>query len=304
MSVKELTHLPENLCKIRSHVLIALSFKTIRWCAFYIRWSVMSIRDITLGRYIHGTSVLHRLDPRTKIFSLLVIMTGIITGNGWKALGLAAVYTIFVCFLSGITFSYLLRSIMPFKWLIIMTILLNVLFAGGHILIEAPLPYGGVTREGLELGILYGSRIVLLVLLASLLTLTTEPIVLANGVEKLLHPLSKIGLNPHEIGISMVITIRFIPILIDEATKIRKSHIARGLRPDGGMKVKLKSLSFLFLPLFNSAIRRAENLAVAMECRLYRTEMKRSHYKETTMAVKDLTVLVISVAFAVSIAVL
>ena len=109
----------------------------------------MSIKDITLGRYIYGTSLLHRLDPRTKLLSLLVIMTGVFTESGWTALCAAGIYTCAVCVLSGLKPAYLIRSLMPFKWLIIMTVLLNVFFIGGHILVEAPLPYGGITREGL-----------------------------------------------------------------------------------------------------------------------------------------------------------
>jgi len=139
--------------------------------------------------------------------------------------------------------------------------------------------------------------------MASLLTLTTEPIVLVDGVEKLLKPFSKIGLKHHEIAIAMVITIRFIPILLDEAHKIRKSHIARGLRPDKDLRHKIRSASILLLPLFASAVRRAENLAVAMDCRLYRSDMKRTRYIETKISLKDWTALSISFIFALSIVV-
>jgi len=264
----------------------------------------MSIQDITLGRYIYGTSVLHRLDPRAKLLSLIAITTGLFFGTGWNALGLVAAYTMIACIISGLKPAYLLRSIMPFKWLIIMTVLLNMVFMGGHILIEAPLPYGGITREGLGFGVLYGSRIALLVLLASLLSLTTEPIVLVDGVEKLIAPLSKTGVKPHELAIAMVITIRFIPLLLSEASKIRKSHAARGLRPDGSVITKLKSISLLFLPLFHSALRCAENLAVAMECRLYRSGMSRTHYVETILTRKDWIALLFSVMFAFCIVVM
>ena len=153
-------------------------------------------------------------------------------------------------------------------------------------------------------GALYGSRIALLVLLASLLTLTTEPIILVDGVEKLMTPLSKIGVRPHEVSMAMVITIRFIPILIDEAEKIRKSHVARGLDPKSGFIVKLKSISMLFLPLFHSALRRAETLATAMECRIFNGEAARTRYSETVMRTKDWMILAFSAATAVVIAVM
>ena len=264
----------------------------------------MSIKDITLGRYVHGTSVLHRLDPRTKLLSLLVISVVLFTGNNWYSLAIVGVYAGTACVLSGLKPSYLFRSLMPFKWLIIITVLLNIITVGGHIVIEAPLPYGGITLEGLESGILYGCRIAFLVILASILTLTTEPISLVDGIEKLLYPFKKVGLNPHDTAIAMAITIRFIPILLDEAVKIRKSLIARGLRPDGGMIAKMRTVSLLFLPLFHSAVRRAENLAIAMDCRLYRSGKPRTRFNETRILPRDWAVLIVSVIVAATIMVI
>ncbi|MCE5249996.1 energy-coupling factor transporter transmembrane protein EcfT [bacterium] len=257
----------------------------------------MSLRDITLGRFVYGTSFLHRLDPRAKLVCLLIIMCGLFGMSGWRPLLFTGLYTALACAMSGLTPFYLARSIMPFKWLILVTVLLNVLFVGGHILVEAPLPYGGITKEGLMLGTLYGSRIALLVLAASLLTLTTEPIVLVTGVEKMLYPLSKIGMKPQELAIAMVITIRFIPVLLDEAVKISKSHAARGFNPNRGLKARLKSVSMLMVPLLTSSIRRAEHLAVAMDCRLYRSEVQRTRYREIHMSFRDWAVLSVTAVF-------
>lgn len=228
----------------------------------------MSLKDITLGRYIHGDSVLHRLDPRTKLVALLLLSSALFSGRSWPAAGMTAAITVAAVLLSGIHPSHLMKSLLPFKWLVLMTLVLNILFVGGVILIEAPLPYGGITREGLDAGCLYSARILLLVLLASLMTLSTEPILLVDGIEKLIAPLKHIGVKPHEISTAMVITIRFIPIFIDEAEKIRKSYQARGFRDDG-ITAKLRGMSLLFLPLFHSALRRAETLAIAMDCRMY-----------------------------------
>ncbi|MHB9027220.1 MAG: energy-coupling factor transporter transmembrane component T family protein [Candidatus Latescibacterota bacterium] len=259
----------------------------------------MSIRDITLGRYVHGASFLHLLDPRTKLLASLLIMGALFAGEGARPVALALGFTMLAGVLSGLPFSYLLRSMLPFKWLIIVTVLLNILFTGGHILVEAPLPYGGITAEGLEFGFLYGARIALLVLLASLLTLTTEPVVLVDGVEKLLRPFARFGLRPHDIALAMVITIRFIPVLLDEAVKIRKSHAARGLRPLG-IRANLKSVSILFVPLFISAVRRAEELAVAMESRLYRSGGHRTRYREIRMTARDGWTLLVTLLFSLS----
>ena len=257
----------------------------------------MSIRDITLGRYVYGTSPLHRLDPRAKLISTLLVMTGLLARNSWRPLLAVGVFTMLAAILSGLRASTLLRSVLPFKWFIILTAALNVLFTGGHIIIPAPLPFGGITHEGLEFGILYSARLAALVILASLLTLTTEPVSLVDGVEKLLRPFSRFGLKPHDIATAMVITIRFIPVLLDEALKIRKSHAARGLRPVG-LRANLKSVSLLLVPLFTSAVRRAEELAVAMDCRLYRSGEARTHYRELRMARADWAALGVSLAFA------
>jgi len=263
----------------------------------------MSLKDITLGRYIYRESLLHRLDPRTKLLCTMLIMTGLFLGNSWQSLVLAGVYTVGACILSALSLPYLVRSLLPFKWLILITFLLNAVFIGGHILIEAPLPYGGITSEGLESGVLYTARIMILVLMASLLTLTTQPVVLVTGIEKLLGPFSKIGLKPHEIAIAMVITIRFIPVFLNEAVKIQKSYIARGFSPKRGLSTRLRSISMLLLPLFTSAIKRAEELAVAMECRLYGNPVKRTRYKDSNMNSQDWTALLITVIFTIGLVV-
>jgi len=224
-------------------------------------------------------------------------MGALLAGKGYSPALIALGFAIATGALSDLPFSYILRSILPFKWLIIITVLLNCIFTGGHILVEAPLPYGGVTSEGLEYGLLYGARIAILVLIATIMTLTTEPVVLVDGVEKLLRPFARFGLRPHDIALAMVITIRFIPVLLDEAVKIRKSHAARGLRP-AGIRANLKSVSILFVPLFISAIRRAEELAVAMESRLYRSGEHRTRYREIRMTSRDWAALAAACIFA------
>ncbi len=251
----------------------------------------MAIKDITLGKYVHSDSFLHRLDPRAKLISLLLIMTGLFAADGSASLLAAGVFTFCAASLSGLRWLYIARSLLPFKWLILITLALNVLFVGGHIIIEAPLPYGGITAEGLSAGLVYGTRLALLILLASILTLTTQPVVLVAGIEKLLHPLTLLKVDPHEIAIAMVITIRFIPVLLGEAEKIRKSQIARGLRPGGSPIARMRSMVHLVMPLVLSSLRRAEELAVAMECRLYRGTGNRTRYHDIRMKSWDWTVI-------------
>ena len=252
----------------------------------------MAFRDITLGTYVYGESFLHRLDPRTKLGALVLFTTGMMAGDGWAALAAAGLFVLLACAVSGIRTRYLVRSLMPFKWLIAATFLLNVLFTGGRILVEGPLPYGGVTVEGVAAGAVLSFRLLFLVTAASLLTLTTQPVVLVAGVERLLGPFRRFGLRPHNIALAMVITIRFIPVLIDEAVKIRKSHIARGFRPDRNLAARMRGVSLLLIPLFTSTVRRAEELAVAMECRLFRSTAVRTRFFELKMAGRDWSVLV------------
>ncbi|MFC1489617.1 energy-coupling factor transporter transmembrane component T family protein [Candidatus Latescibacterota bacterium] len=265
----------------------------------------MSFKDITLGRYVYGESILHRLDPRTKLICMLMVMTALMAGGGWMPFVLVGIYTVTASVLSGLHLSYLIRSLLPFKWLILITFILNAVFVGGHILIEfSPMPYGGISAEGLQAGVIFSVRIAILVMMASLLTLTTQPVVLVAGVEKLLGPFSRIGVKPHEVALAMVITIRFIPVLLDEAKKIQKSHVARGLRLERGVVSKLKSISILLIPLFVTAVKRAEELAVAMECRLYRNSEKRTRYKETYINGTDWIAMFLTLAFVIVIFVL
>ncbi|MFC1551745.1 energy-coupling factor transporter transmembrane component T family protein [Candidatus Latescibacterota bacterium] len=260
----------------------------------------MSFKDITLGRYVYGESILHRLDPRTKLICMLLVMIALLGGNGWVPFVLVGMYAVAASVLSGLHLSYILRSLLPFKWLILITFILNAVFVGGHIMIEfSPLPYGGISAEGFQAGVIFSVRIMILVMMASLLTLTTQPVVLVAGVEKLLGPFSRIGVKPHEVALAMVITIRFIPVLLDEAKKIQKSHVARGLRVGRGIVSKLRSISILLIPLFVTAVKRAEELAVAMECRLYRSSSERTRYKETHIVAGDWAALAVTAVFAI-----
>jgi energy-coupling factor transport system permease protein len=240
----------------------------------------MALKDITIGRYVHGVSFAHRLDPRTKLFTLAILATALFSGQGLMSLVAATLVMATLSVSTGIGTSYLLRGLLPFKWLIAAALVLNVLFTGGHIVVEAPLPYGGLTSEGLTAGVLAGGRIALAVLLASLVTLTTEPVVLVDGVEKLLRPFERFGLHSRDTALAMVITIRFVPILIEEASFIRKSLEARGGRAERGLRRRLALVGYLFVPLFAAGIRRAEHLATAMDCRLYGTDGPRTRYHD------------------------
>jgi energy-coupling factor transport system permease protein len=206
---------------------------------------------------------------------------------------MAGLAIVTACAISGIPARYLARSLIPFRWLILLTFFLNVLFTGGRILVAGPLPFGGITAEGLVSGTIYSLRLLLLVMGASLLTLTTQPVMLVAAVEKLLAPFKWLGFNTQDFALSMMITIRFIPVLIDEAVKIRKSYVARGFNPDRNFAARMQGMSMLMLPLLNSTFRRAEELALAMECRLYRGDAARTRFFELSMAGRDWLALIV-----------
>ena len=251
----------------------------------------MSLKDIALGQYIHGESFVHRLDPRTKLALMVFVTAALFSGGGWMRFVAGSVAIAAAAWASRIGAGVYARSLKPFRWLILVTVALNILFTGGHILVEAPLPFGGVTHEGIVSGLLYGGRIALLVLGASVLTHTTEPIALVDGIEKLLGPFRHIGVKPRETAVAMMLTIRFIPILHDEAVKIRKSLAARGIGVSGGLRVRIAGTVHLFMPLFHAAIRRADTLAVAMDCRLFCDQSPRTMFREPVMAARDWTTL-------------
>lgn len=246
----------------------------------------MSIRDITLGQYVHADSPIHRLDSRSKL-ACMIILTVTLFSGGWETLVGHAVFTGMAMYAAKLKPGYLIRGLRPFIWLVIFTVLMNVLFVGGHIIIEAPLPYGGITSEGLSAGTLYGGRIIVLITLASLLTLTTEPVTLVSGIEKALRPFGRFGVNARDIALSMVITIRFIPVLMEEAVRIRKSFLARGFNPKRGVTARFRSVSMMLMPLFTSAVRRADELALAMDCRLYRSGATHTRYGDISLEIRD-----------------
>jgi len=263
----------------------------------------MSVRDIAIGRYIHRDSFLHGLDPRTKFFSIILIMSGVFFENNIYAFLALGCFSLLTVFFSGIKLTYFIKTILPFKWLIIMTFALNILFTGGHIIFSVPLPYGGITSEGLNFGLINSFRIVLVVMFASILTLTTEPVALIESVSGLLRKLPGPLGRHSELGLAMIIALRFIPILIDTSVTIKKSLISRGLNPDSGIKQKLKAVPFFLVPLFVSAVKRADALAVAMDSRLYVPGNARTSLYRPEMKIRDWLIIMLSLILLVLMAI-
>lgn len=241
------------------------------------------IRDITIGQYYPAESLLHRLDPRVKFVGTLIYIVSLFVMNSWGYL-LGTAFLIGVILLSKVPFSFMIRGLKSIVVLLVITMTLNVLLTPGRVIWQWGILR--VTWEGLALAGRMGIRLIYLILGASLMTLTTTPNKLTDAMESLMKPLIKIHVPVHEIAMMMSIALRFIPILLEETDKIMKAQMARGADFDsGGLIKKVKAMVPLLVPLFVSAFRRANDLALAMEARCYhggegRTQMKPLRYQK------------------------
>lgn len=227
------------------------------------------IRDITLGQYYPGDSWVHRLDPRTKILiTLMYIVQLFVVKNFWGFLAVFIALAVTIA-ISKIPLNFILRGLKPVFLIIIFTFLLNMFMIDGTIIWK--LGFLKLTREGLYTAVFMGIRLIMLIIGSSMLTLATKPMSLTDGMESLLSPLKKIKVPAHELAMMMTIALRFIPTLLEETDKIMKAQQARGADFESGNIFKrAKSLIPLLVPLFISAFRIAQDLAMAMEARCYR----------------------------------
>ncbi|OPX84396.1 MAG: Energy-coupling factor transporter transmembrane protein EcfT [Pelotomaculum sp. PtaB.Bin104] len=244
------------------------------------------LTGITFGQFIPGNSIFHRLDPRTKVICVLATAISIIIASKWYEFALLAALTMGLMFFSRLSARLFFGGLRSFWVLLAITFLVQVLFTPGEVL--AGLGWLKVSREGLVAGGIIFIRLSLLILVASLLTLTTSPISLTAGLESLLTPLKRFGLPAHELAMMMTIALRFIPTLLAEAEIVIKAQQSRGARLNsGGIVKRAKSLLPLFVPLFAGALRRAEELAIAMEARCYRGGANRTRMNSLVFGLPD-----------------
>lgn len=256
------------------------------------------LKDITLGQYYPGDSLVHRLDPRVKILLSFLFMISLFFINKFYPYLFVIAFLCLVIKVSKIPFNYTLKGIKPMWPLLLITFLINALLGQGQIWYQ--LGFLKITKEGTWLGMFMVIRLTLLVAGTSLLTLTTKPIELTDGIEKLLNPFKKIGLPAHEIAMMMTIALRFIPTLLEETDKIMKAQMARGADFESKKLIeRAKSLIPLLVPLFISAFRRADELAMAMEARCYRGGEGRTRMNEITLDYTDYITFTTTVLFFV-----
>lgn len=250
------------------------------------------LQNIAIGQYVPGQSFLHRADPRSKLLFIILFATLVFLANNAATYAVLVAFSLLVALLSRLSLGYILKSLKPVWILILFTVVLQVLITkGGAVYFQ----WGSFTieEEGVRQAIFISLRLGLLVLISSFLTLTTSPIDLTEGLERLLGPFGRIGVPVHEIALMMSIALRFIPTLMEETDKIIKAQTARGADFSSGNLVRrAKNLVPIAIPLFVSAFRRAEELALAMEARGYRGGVGRTRLNKLAFSWRDVGVAV------------
>ena len=257
------------------------------------------MEKMIFGRYIPGDSFVHRLDPRAKLLFVFLFIIVVFLANNPITYGIILAFTLFVILMSRIKLFFLINGLKPVLFLMVFTFLLHVLFTReGDVILD--LGFMNIYEEGLRQGIFISIRFLVLVFITSVLTLTTSPISITDGIETLLNPLKKLKLPVHELALMMSIALRFIPTLMDETDKIMKAQMARGSDLSAGPFMdRMKAIVPLLVPLFVSAFKRAEDLATAMEVRGYKGGEGRTRYRQLKWSIGDTLILIVLILLAV-----
>lgn len=260
------------------------------------------LKDITLGQYFPGNSPVHRLDPRTKLLLLVGYIVALFTASNWVSYAVVFIFLGLTIAVSTIPVKSIVRGMKPLVLILVFTGILNIFFTTGE---KVAIKFWVITVywEGIVRAIFMMSRILMLITGTFLLTYTTSPIALTDGLESLLGPLKKLRVPVHELSMMMCIALRFIPTLIEETDKIMSAQKARGADFESGkLMQRVKALVPILVPLFISAFRRADELATAMECRCYqggdgRTKMKVLHYQSCDFKAFFLGIVMLVIVF-------
>ena len=264
------------------------------------------LKDITLGQYFPGKSPIHLLDPRTKLIMLVVYIVALFTASGWLSYGLLLAFLLIVIKISTIPPKSIVKGMKPLMMILVFTGVLNLFFTTGEGKPLVDFWIITIYAEGIVRAVFMVARILMLITCTFLLTYTTSPIALTDGLEALMNPLKKIGVPVHELSMMMCIALRFIPTLIEETDKIMNAQKARGADfESGSIMDRAKALIPILVPLFISAFRRADELATAMECRCYqggegRSKMKLLRYTSWDFRAFGIGVLLIAATFGLA----
>ena len=254
------------------------------------------IRDITLGQYYPGNSFIHRLDPRVKILATVFYIVALFVVADFIGFAVAFIELAVIIAVSRVPLRFILRGLKPVFLILAFTFLINMFMVKGEPLVT--LGFLTIKREGLRTAVFMAVRLILLIIGASLLTLTTKPISLTDGMEALLSPFKRFGLPAHELAMMMTIALRFIPTLLEETDKIMKAQQARGADFESGNLIRrAKALIPILVPLFISAFRIAQDLAMAMEARCYGGNIQRTRMNGMKLKSRDIAGSLIFIGF-------
>ena len=258
------------------------------------------IKDITIGQYIPGDSYLHKADPRIKIILTLVYMILVLLVNNYIGYLILILFIIIAVIVSAVPILYTLKGLKPVIFIIVFAAVMNIFFySGSKSSVLLHIAFINITYEGINASIKMFFTITLIMIGSSLMTLTTTPILLTDGLEKLLEPLKKLHVPVHEIAMMMTIALRFIPTLLEETDKIMKAQASRGADFESGNLIqRAKSFVPILVPLFVSAFRRADDLATAMEARCYKGSEGRTRMKQLRFTRVDLVLSFIMILFS------
>ncbi|HOP93044.1 MAG TPA: energy-coupling factor transporter transmembrane component T [Acetivibrio thermocellus] len=247
------------------------------------------VKDITLGQYFPGESLIHRADPRVKIILTLVIMANIFFIDSYLAFAVFTCFVVMTVLAAKVPFIYTLKGLKPIMPVIVFTALVNIFTTPGTVILGCGAIH--ITCEGIDTAVKMSLRIALLIISSSIMTLTTTPISLTDGLERLLSPLKHLKVPVHEFSMMMTVALRFIPTLLEETDKIMKAQASRGADFEtGNVFERAKSFIPVLVPLFVSAFRRADDLAMAMEARCYRGGEGRTRMKQMKLSKVDLKI--------------
>jgi len=257
------------------------------------------IKNITIGQYIPGDSYVHKLDPRIKISLSMLFVIGLFLVNNFVGYIFIVPFIFFIILISKLKFQYIYKGLKPIFILLLITGILNIFMIQGKTVLFA-FKFIVIYKEGVYTASFMMLRLIFLIVGTSILTLTTSPIELTDGIEKLLNPFKRIGIPAHELAMMMTIALRFIPTLIDETDKIMKAQMARGADFEtGNIFSRAKNLIPLLVPLFISSFRRADELAMAMEARCYRGGEGRTRMKQLKLTYRDVIAVFVFTIFLV-----
>lgn len=254
------------------------------------------LKDITIGQYFPGTSLIHKLDPRIKIIIVALFIASLFFVVSFIPYIFIVLFIGLVIYVARLPLKFIIKGLKPLVFIILITFAINLFLTKGEVLVElGPLT---ITKEGLRQSVFMALRLIFLITGTSLLTLTTSPIALTDGIERLLSPFKKLGLPAHELAMMMTIALRFIPTLLEETDKIMKAQMARGADfESGNILSRAKNLVPLLVPLFINAFRRADELATAMEARCYRGGEGRTRLNELKLKSRDYITLASMIVF-------